>query len=181
MGEPHAEQVQAVRPHDPQSLAARKRSFLVWDTYQRGLAVRVQPGGEKSYTCIYRHHGRLRWYHIGHTDAFKLKDARKLASRLMAQVAEGIDPAAERKVQRANGTFEELAARYVAEYAKKKNKSWEHAEKLVAKHLLPKWAKLKQTPLPAATSKPFSRCRSHRPTLANSVKAAASAIFSGHG
>ena len=48
----------------------------------------------------------------------------------MNQVANGNDPQADRKAQRQLGTFEELANRYVEEYAKKKNKSWKQAAKL---------------------------------------------------
>src|ERR1039457_1527948 len=75
----------------PQSCA-----FTVWDNHQRGLAVVVQPTGHKAWKCIYSMHGRKRWYHIGAVDAVGLADARRLASRVMFQVAEGKDPAAEK-------------------------------------------------------------------------------------
>jgi len=39
-----------------------------------------------------------------------------------------------------------LAERY-RDHAKKKNKSWRQADRLVAKHLLPRWGKLKVTDL----------------------------------
>ena len=38
------------------------RAVVVWDTQQRGLAVRVQPTGHKSWKAIYSLHGRPRWY-----------------------------------------------------------------------------------------------------------------------
>ena len=98
-------------------LAPTDRPYLVWDDYQRGLAVNVQPTGRKTFKCIYPFHGRPRWYSLGPADAIGLADARKLASRIMFQVAEGKDPAAERKAARSKGTFEELAARYVKDYA----------------------------------------------------------------
>src|SRR5512143_1930592 len=81
-------------------LKPRQRAFAVWDSHQRGLAVVVQPTGHKSWKCIYPFQGRPRWYHIGAVDAVNLADARKLASRVMFQVAEGKDPAAERKAER---------------------------------------------------------------------------------
>src|SRR5665213_2172308 len=92
-----------------QKLKSRPRPFLVWDTYQRGLALAVQPTGHKSWKCIYSFRGRPRWYHVGAVGAVGLKAARKLAGRVMFQVAEGKDPAAERKAERSKGTFEELA------------------------------------------------------------------------
>ena len=48
----------------------------------------------------------------------------------MVEAAEGKDPASDRKAQRTQGAFAELAARYVETYAKRKNRSWQQAEKL---------------------------------------------------
>jgi hypothetical protein len=61
-----------------------------------------------------------------------------LASQVMYQVAQGKDPAAERRAQRGAGTFEELATQYRA-YAERKNKSWKQADKLVRRNLIPSW------------------------------------------
>src|SRR5579864_7612752 len=97
-------------------LQPRDRPFIVWDTYQRGLAVAVYPTGNKAWKCIYSRNGRPRWYHIGNVGALPLADARLLAGRVMFAVAEGKDPAAERSAERGKGTFEELASRYVEEY-----------------------------------------------------------------
>jgi integrase len=60
----------------------------------------------------------------------------------MYQVATGADPHADRLALRNRGTFCEIAAQYVQEYAKKRNKSWRQADALVTKHLLPRWGKL---------------------------------------
>ena len=60
----------------------------------------------------------------------------------MLRVATGEDPQAIRAAQRAAGTFAETAARYLEEYAKKRNKSWKQADALVREPLLPPWAKL---------------------------------------
>jgi hypothetical protein len=53
------------------------------------------------------------------------------------------DPEAERRAERTSGTFKELSELYVERHAKKKNKSWQQADYLVKRHLLPKWGKLK--------------------------------------
>src|SRR6516162_9428855 len=118
------------------------KPYLVWDTYQRGLALQIQPSGYRSFKLIYRFHNRPRWYHIGAADAIGLADARKLAAKLMLEVIQGKDPAAEKRATRGNGTFAEVAQRYVEEYAKKENKSWKQAEALVRRNLLPAWGKL---------------------------------------
>jgi len=157
-------------------LKQRSRPFMVWDTHQRGLAIAVQPTGHKSWKCVYAFHGRPRWYHIGDVAAVGLANARKLASRVMFKVAEGKDPAAEKKAERSKGTFEELAARYVDDHAKRHNRSWAQADALVRKHLLPRWAKLQAADISRADVKAMM-ARIDAPIVANQTLAAASAIF----
>ena len=117
-------------------------AFVVWDTRQHGLALRVQPTGNRAWKAIYSRHGRPRWLHLGNADAIGLADARVLAAAAMLAVARGKDPAAEKKAERGKGTFEELATRYVEQHAKKHNKSWRQADALVRRHALPRWGKL---------------------------------------
>jgi Arm DNA-binding domain len=93
------------------NLKPQPRPFLVWDTLQRGLAFQIQPTGHRTWYCIYRLRGRLRWYHVADASAISLAEARKLANEVMYQVAQGKDPAAERRASRNADTFE-LAIRY---------------------------------------------------------------------
>ena len=90
-------------------LKPKAQPFLVWDTLQRGLAIRVQPTGARAWKCIYSHHGRPRWLHLGDAGAIGLADARTLAAEAMLAVARGKDPAAEKRAERGAGTFAELA------------------------------------------------------------------------
>ena len=158
-------------------LEARDRPFLAWDTYQRGLAVQVQPTGHKSWKCIYSANGRPRWYTIGDVAAIGLADARKLAGDVMYKVAQGADPCAEKRAARGQGTFEELANRYVEEYAKKRNRSWQQADALVRRHLIPRWAKMQANAISRQDVKTAIR-RIRAPIVANQTLAAASALFS---
>jgi integrase len=153
------------------------RLVTAWDTRQRGLAVTVQSSGSKAWKAVYHFHGRPRWYHIGDAGAIGLADARKLAGRVMFQVAEGKDPAAERQAARMAGTFEELATRYRDEHAKKRNRSWKQADAIVRKYLLPKWAKLRAADIKRSDVKTVFNSIA-APIAANQVLAAASAIFS---
>jgi integrase len=150
--------------------------YLIWDTLQRGLAIRVQPSGGRTWKAIYSRHGRPRWYHIGDAGAIGLADARKLAARVMLAVAEGKDPAAERKAERGSGTFADLHAKYL-ETAKLKNKSWRQSEYLIRRYAMPRWAKLAA---PSITYDDVEALlgRIAAPVLANQVLAAVSATFS---
>src|SRR5215469_10956226 len=163
--------IKTVRP-DPE------RVVVYWDTLQHGLALAIQPSGHRAWKCVYTIRGRgARWYSIGNAGAITLADARKLAGKAMYQVAEGRDPHADRLALRGRGSFEQVAKRYVEEHARKRNKSWRQAEALVARYLLPRWAKLdigniKRTDVKAVIAAIAA------PVLANQVLAAASAIFS---
>jgi integrase len=153
------------------------RPFSVWDSQVHGLVLRVQPTGHRSWRYFYCCRGRASWFHIGNASAVALVDARKIAIDLAARVARGEDPAADRKADRNTGTFAELAADYVERYAKKKNKSYRQAEKLVARYLLPKWGKLKAADI-ARKDVRAALDRIAAPVLGNQVLRAASAIFS---
>ena len=120
--------------------------------------------------------GRPRWLRLGDANAISLADARKLAGRIMLAVAEGKDPAAERKASRSKGTFAELAAEYVERFAKKNNKAWKQPEALVRRHALPRWGKLKATEISRADVKALFTSISS-PSVANQTLAAVSRIF----
>jgi integrase len=156
--------------------APADKSYLIWDSYQRGLALLVQPSGYRSYKLIYRHHNRPRWLTIGAADAIGLAEARKLAAELMLEVIRGKDPAAEKRAARGAGTFAEIAQRYTEEHAKKRNKSWRQADRLVRRHLLSAWGALHANTITRADVRTMMG-KIGAPVLANQVLASASAIF----
>jgi integrase len=158
-------------------LQPRPKAYLVWDAAQRGLAIRVQPTGACAFKCVYSRQGQPRWLHLGNTDVVSLAEARTLAQEALLAVARGKDPAAEKKAERGAGTFAELAERYVTDYARRKNKSWAQAERLVQRYLLPRWGKLSAGSITRADVRTLMAGIA-APVLANQVLAAASAIFS---
>jgi integrase len=160
---------------DGVKLKPQSRAFLVWDTLQRGLALQVQPTGYRAYKCIYNFRNRTRWFHIGAADAIGLADARHIAAELMLEVIRGKDPAAERRVGRQSTTFGTLASRYVEEYAKRKNKSWEQSAKLVRLYLLPVWGDLDASTITRSDVRALMG--KIAAVSANQTLAAASAIF----
>jgi integrase len=155
---------------------ARDKAYLVWDERQRGLALRVQPTGNRSWVTVYSRGGRPRWLHHGNANAIGLSDARKLSAEAMLAVAKGGDPAADKKAQRSTGTFTELATRYREEYAKAHNRSWEQADKLVQRFAVPRWGKLQASSITRDDVKTlFSSITSK--SVANQTKAHVSALF----
>jgi integrase len=151
-------------------------AYVVWDTQQHGLAIRVQPTGAKAWKVIYSRHGRPRWLHLGNANAIGLADARTLAAEAMLAVAKGKDPAAEKKAERGVGTFADLHRRYLEGHAKKRNKSWRQGETLVSRYATPRWGRLEASTITRADVKALM-ARIDAPVLANQVLAAVSAVF----
>ncbi|HZC56704.1 MAG TPA: integrase family protein [Xanthobacteraceae bacterium] len=156
----------------------RDVSYCIWDARQRGLALRVTPTGAKSWKVVYSRHGRPRWLHLGRADAggIGLADARQIAAKVLVRVAEGHDPAAEKKAERSSGSFGDLAAKYVKEYAERNNKSWRQADALIKRYALPRWSKLQATTITRGDVKTLI-AGIDAPILANQVLAAVSAVF----
>jgi integrase len=152
-------------------------AYLVWDELQHGLALRVQPTGKRSWNAIYSRSGRPRWLYLGDANAIALSDARRLAAKAMLAVAEGGDPAAERKAERSAGTFADLASKYVELHAKKHNRSWAQAAALVHRHATSRWGKLQASSITRTDVKQMM-ARIESPSVANQTLAAVSAIFS---
>jgi integrase len=138
--------------------------------------LQIQPSGHRAYKVIYRFHNRPRWFTIGAADAIALADARKLAAEVVLRVLKGEDPAADKRAKRGAGTFAEIANRYVAEYAQKRNKSWQQAEALVRRFLLPAWGNLSVNTITRSDVRAVMN-KINAPITANQVLASASAIF----
>lgn len=158
---------------------AEKRT-LYWDTVQQGFVLAVEPTGHKSYKLIYSMRGRPRWFTIGSVTSIGLKEARQIARERMADVGRGIDVQAERTASRKQATFEELAQRYVEEFAKRCNKSWKQADALVRRYLIPRWRHLQVRDITRNDVRSVFNTLTEQgaPVLANQVLAAGSAVFS---
>jgi integrase len=124
--------------------------------------------------------GRPRWFTIGSVTGIGLKEARQIAREKMADVGRGIDVQAARAASRKQATFEELAHRYVEEFARRRNKSWKQADKLVRRYLIPRWRNLKCRDISRNDVRSVFNALTENgaPVLANQVLAAGSAVFS---
>lgn len=155
----------------------RADAFVIWDTKQSGLGLRVRPSGARGWYYVYGRHNRSRWLHLGDANVIPLADARQLAAEAALAVARGKDPAADKRAERSRGTFAELADAYVEQYAKRHNKSWMQAAALVQRHLNPQWGALQASAISRSDVKAMM-ARIAAPVAANQTLAAASAIFS---
>ncbi len=106
-----------------ESIQPAAHDILEWDSELRGFGVRAKPSGVRSYLIQYRNqHGRSRRLTIGTHGRLTAEEARSEARRLLADVARGRDPAADRKSLRNAPTLAEFAERYMTEYAPGKKK-----------------------------------------------------------
>lgn len=104
-----------------------EKEVWLWDAALRGFGLRVTPNGAKTYWVQYRMGGRgttTKKVKIGvHGSPWTPDQARTEAETLLAKVAQGVDPAAERKETLAKAfTMSELADRYVTQHLQVKNK-----------------------------------------------------------
>lgn len=116
-------------------LETRGTEYSVWDRKLTGFGVRVRPTGAKTFLIVYRAGtGRtapFRRYTIGAVGKIAPDAARAQAKALLGSIANGVDPAAEKRAKRPKAedvSFEQLCQRYMDEYAKLTKSSWKNDE-----------------------------------------------------
>jgi hypothetical protein len=86
------------------------KKYRVWDARVLPLCVTDYPSSMKSFYYVYSFRGPAKFYWMGPA-SLPIDDVRKRTKLLIARVAEGNDPQAERREQAAADTFEKLHAR----------------------------------------------------------------------
>jgi integrase len=119
-------------------LDGQDRVFL-WDDALSGFGVAAFPSGKKVYYAQYRQHGRSRRIALGEHGRLTPDQARSEAKKLLGLVETGTDPIAERREQRTQRTFAQLAAEFMCDHVSKKRKQRTRIEYqiLLDRHLLP--------------------------------------------
>lgn len=132
-----------------------------------GLAVRIYPGGQKTFSLrYYNAAGSRRELKIGTTEELSVDDARRIGREALLKVREGKDPSADRRDLRASPTIEDLGDRYMQEHAKPRKRSWKNDDALWRHHLLPAFGKTKVPSLTLAQVQRFHQEHSN-PITAN--------------
>lgn len=123
--------------------------YVIWDTTVPGFGLRVRPSGSKSFTYVYRQHGKLKRVTIKATTP---DEARDRAKALMAEVAGGGDPVEAKQEareeadrRRAVPTVGDVLDSFVENHAKVhlKPKSWGEYARCVERLLKPHIGSLK--------------------------------------
>jgi integrase len=108
------------RTVDAAKVAPDRGETWLWDTKVTGFGLRVRSGGRKDYFLKYGmgRDGVARKVLIGrHGKGWTVDTARDEATRLQGERAHGKDPGARKAFERGIPTVEELAARYLSDYA----------------------------------------------------------------
>lgn len=92
------------------TLQPKEKLYEVADIETNPFRLRVHPSGIKTFVLLYRNaQGRQRRYTIGHFPDLTPEHAREIASKKLAEVALGNDPATERKEARAAAEREKVS------------------------------------------------------------------------
>jgi integrase len=116
---------------------------IYWDSERPGLHLKVTPAGKKAFFLYYRVLGaakQQRRFKIGDYGAVTLQLARERAKSLLGMIADGKDPAADRKQARQR-LDSELVSDLVAEFLSKhvaQNRSAAETERIFNKDILPR-------------------------------------------
>ena len=125
----------------------RTKRIEIPDAGKPGLYLVIQPSGRKSWAVRYRFHGRPRKVTL---EGFpSLGVAHKLAQAELDKVAEGRDPASEKRAAKqtrpedSSDLFETVMAQFIERHVKKNTRasSAHETERLLRKEVLPKWKK----------------------------------------
>jgi integrase len=112
-----------------------------WDRALPGFGLRITDRGAKSWTVLYRVHGRLRRATLGAYPALSLAVARGRARQVMAEVAKGNDPATAKAEERRREAdlFQAVAAEFVERHCKPHNRGWQRQDRDLKREFLPVW------------------------------------------
>jgi integrase len=114
-----------------------------------GLYLVIQPSGAKSWALRYRYRGAPRKLTLGTSAELSLASARAKAMAALKMLGDGVDPAAEKKIERETGeaaqqkkagdTVELAVAEFIEKYARRKTRTWSQTERIFRVDVLPVW------------------------------------------
>jgi len=110
-----------------------------YDSKLKGFGIRITSGGTKSFFIEKLINRRLKRITIGHYPAITSEQARKEAHKLLGKIATGIDPLAEKKIEKIKKvTLQEVFTDYIAARKDLKSSSITDYQKGL-KQVIPDW------------------------------------------
>jgi integrase len=152
---------------------------ILWDAALPGFGLRIHPTGRKAFVLFYRTiAGSKRLYTVGRYPELTLDQARKRVRRLLVEVADGGDPAAERNRAREVSTVAELTREYLERHARVHKRHVRNDEQRIRDYIVPAWGGRKATAITRADVSAVHRKIGKRaPCAANGTLALVSAMY----
>lgn len=132
------------------SLKPQAKRYTLWEQNHRRLGtlgVRVSTSGRRTWIFMYRFEGRARMATLGVYPKVSVAAAHAAAGSLMEALELGHDPARERVEARHEAqkapTVEKLCEDYLEQYAKRRKRTWQEDQKMLARHVIPRLGHLK--------------------------------------
>ena len=153
-----------------EEVSPAEKDVILRDKMLPGFGCKITPKGRRSYFLYYRTRDhRERRPLIGVHGQITCEQARDIASRWLAEIANGGDPGGERRAQRNAETFEDFARRYMKDFApnKKKASSIETDRINLNKHIIPALGPLRVSAITRADVVRLHQRMKDRPGAAN--------------
>lgn len=123
----------------------REGQAFIRDTILQGFGVRVTSSGSKSFIFEKRINGKVRRFTLGHFGELTAEQGRRQAQKLLGEIAQGIDPIAEKRKQK------QLAITLFEAF-----QEFKEARKTLKKHTLYDYERLFKVAFPDWHKKPLT-------------------------
>jgi len=163
-----------------ENVKADGRRITLNDSEIKGFQCRISPAGIRTYYLYYRTlDGQERRPKIGGHGAVTTEQARMIAKKWLAQVADGQDPSLARQGKRHGETVKDFAKRYIEQYAKVKKKASSAAmdQLNIDSHIIPTLGTLKLASVTRRDIVRLHHSMRSTPYAANRVLALLSKMF----
>src|ERR1019366_8823251 len=120
----------------PLPASGEQRAYY-YDAQVPGLALAVSPAGRKTFIIRKKIGGRSERIPIGSYAELSIGFARNKAQQLIGAIAQGENPADQKRRVRSEWTLGQLFQYWLTEYAQSETKSWAKDENLFKNHLHP--------------------------------------------
>jgi len=163
----------------PKAISAAAPGDVLHDDLVRGLQLRVNATGRKSFMLYYRtRSGVARRPKLGDASVLSLADARSLAREILARVAVGEDPSADWQKNREAPLVADVCEEWLEENARAtKPRTQRENERLLARYILPRLGKDRITEVERDDIAAVHAALAKTPYQANRVLSVLSTVF----